>query len=81
MLIKKQGELIDKYYSVAECVNNDIYTIALILTILQTKPKASTVRDLEKLTLAKYEDAFDFILDSFKINTIKNLQEVLNETR
>ena len=66
---------IDKYYLVATLARNNIKAVAMLLDLINSKPRAKTIHDLESLRLDKYESEFETILD-IKTGTIKEIAKL-----
>jgi hypothetical protein len=70
---------INDYYQLAELVNYDITTVALLIQLQHIQPLAKIVNDLEDLKAHKYEAEIDRIL-SMKTGTIKDLRDLYYPT-
>ena len=69
---------IDKYYLIATLAGNNIKAVAMLLELINSKPKAKIIHDLEILRLDKYENEFETILD-IKTGTIKEIGKLFDE--
>lgn len=67
---------ITAYYDLANCCNDDLEFISILLQIPKLKPNRTIINNLENLRVSKYENEFDFLLDNLQMNTIKNLHSI-----
>ncbi len=67
---------IDSFYDFANITNNDLEFISFLLQLLKLKSNITTIKNLENLKVAKYENDFNFLLDNLRTETIKDLKKI-----
>ena len=72
---------ITAFYDFANCCNDDLDFISILLQIPKIKPNRTMINNLQKLKVEKYENDFNFLLDNIQMNTIKNLYFIYQITQ
>jgi hypothetical protein len=67
---------ITAFYDFANCCNDDLDFISILLQIPKLKPNRTIINNLENLRVSKYENDFNFLLDNLQMNTIMNLNSI-----
>lgn len=72
---------ITAFYDVANVTNNDLEFISFLLQLLKLKSNITTLKNLENLKVAKYENDFNFLLDNLRTGTIQDLKKIYDLQR
>lgn len=68
---------IQDFYDLSTLCDDDLEVVAKLIHFLHYTPTKKLLNDLEQLKLQKYESDINFLMDNFKVKTLKNLSEVV----
>lgn len=68
---------IQDFYDLSTLCDDDLEVVAKLIHFLHYTPTKKLLNDLEQLKLQKYESDIVFLMDNFKVKTLKNLSEVV----
>ncbi|MDY0292779.1 MAG: hypothetical protein RBR02_10655 [Desulfuromonadaceae bacterium] len=68
---------IQDFYDLSTLCDDDLEVVAKLIHFLHYTPTKKLLNDLEQLKLRKYESDINFLMDNFKVKTLKNICEVV----